>query len=201
MKKGTLHVLSNGKQQPEQLAEIAGRIHPYVDAIHIREKTKTAKEIYELAALLLKHQVPPTKVFINDRVDIAYVLKTGGVHLAYHSLPPDVVKRKFPSLKVGCSVHSINEAQKAQEQGSNYVFFGHVFPTQSKPDIVPRGLEQLALTCSSVSIPVLAIGGIKPANVREAIEKGAAGVAVMSGVLDAEDPLEAVKQYHLKLTN
>jgi thiazole tautomerase (transcriptional regulator TenI) len=93
-------------------------------------------------------------------------------------------------------VHSIDEVQTAQELGADYVIFGHVFPTQSKPGLVSKGLKQLELVAHHVSIPVLAIGGIKPANVRGVIEAGAQGIAVMSGVLEAEDPLLAVKEYY-----
>ena len=200
MKKKLLHIISTGKQKPEELAEIAGRIHPYIDAIHIREKAKTAKEIYEMVNLLTDQNVPLSKIIINDRVDVAFVSKVGGVQLAYHSLPVDIVKKQFTSLRVGCSVHSLEEVQTAQELGADYVIFGHVFPTQSKPGLVPRGLKQLELVAHHVSIPVLAIGGIKPANVREVIETGAQGIAVMSGVLEAEDPLETVKEYYRKLS-
>ncbi|MEW9502870.1 thiazole tautomerase TenI [Jeotgalibacillus marinus] len=199
MRKEKLHVISTGRQKPEQLAEIVGSIHPYIDAIHIREKSKTAKEIFEMAKLLTDKRVPLSKIIINDRIDVAYALKVEGVQLAYHSLPVAIVKKQFASLRVGCSVHSIEEAQMAQEHGADYVIFGHVFPTQSKPGAVSRGLEQLAIVANAVSIPVVAIGGIKPTNVRGVIEAGAKGVAVLSGVLEAEDPLATVKEYNRKL--
>lgn len=200
MKNGLLHIISTGKQKPEKLAEIAGEIHPYIDAIHIREKSNTAKEIYELVSLLTDQNVPLSKIIINDRIDVAFVSKVAGVQLAYHSLPVDIVKKQFTSLRVGCSVHSIDEVETAQELGADYVIFGHVFPTQSKPGLVPKGLKQLELIAQHVSIPVLAIGGIKPANIRGVIEAGAMGIAVMSGVLEAEDPLEKVKEYYLELS-
>ena len=115
-------------------------------------------------------------------------------------MPVDIVKKQFTSLKVGCSVHSLDEVQTAQELGADYVIFGHVFPTQSKQGLVPKGLKQLELVAHHGSIPVLAIGGIKPTNVREVIETGAQGIAVMSGVLEAENPLETVKEYYRKLS-
>jgi len=194
-----LHVISTGNQELECLAKIIGSIYPYIDAIHIREKTKTAKEIYELVRLLFDNNVPLSKIIINDRVDVAYVSKVGGVQLAYHSLSTDIVKNQFPSLKVGCSIHSVDEAQFAQQQGADYVIFGHVFPTQSKPGLDAKGLDQLKIVSSSVAIPVFAIGGIKPSNVQEVIKAGAKGIAVMSGILEAENPLEAVKEYNQKL--
>ena len=200
MRKEKLHVISTGRQKSEQLAEIVGSIHPYIDAIHIREKSKTAKEIFEMVELLTDKKVPLSKIIINDRIDVAYALKVGGVQLAYHSLPVDVVKKQFASLRVGCSVQSSEEAQMAQEHGADYVIFGHVFPTQSKPGVASRGLEQLAIVANAVSIPVVAIGGIKSTNVRGVIEAGAKGIAVLSGVLEAGDPLAAVKEFNRKLS-
>ncbi|SES90455.1 thiazole tautomerase (transcriptional regulator TenI) [Oceanobacillus limi] len=200
MKKGQLHVVSTGKQPPEKLADIAGDIHPYVDAIHIREKTKTAKEIYELVKLFLANQVPLSKIIINDRVDVAYATKVHGVHLAYHSLPIALVKDHFPEMKIGCSVHSLEEAQQAEVQGADYITYGHVFATNSKPGLAPRGIESLVAVTRNTSIPVIAIGGIKPSDVKAVLESGAKGVAVMSGVLEADNPLEMAKAYAMNLS-
>lgn len=200
MKTKKLHIISTGKQKPAQLATIIGRIHPNVDFIHLREKTKTAKEVYEIVELLINKNVPLSKIIINDRADVASASNVKGVHLAFHSLPVKIVKRKFTDLTVGCSVHSLEEAKIAEQQGANYVMFGHVYPTQSKPELLPKGLEQLRAVTEAISIPVVAIGGIKPTNIRDVIEVGAQGVAVMSGILEAEDPLEAVQQYRSYLS-
>ena len=200
MKTEKLHIISTGRQKPEQLANIIGRVHSDIDFIHLREKTKTAKEVYEMVELLINKKVPLSKIIINDRADVACVSNVKGVHLASHSLPVKSVKRKFADLIVGCSVHSLEEAQMAEQQGADYVIFGHVYSTQSKPGLIPKGLEQLSFISESISIPVIAIGGIKPTNSRDIIEAGAQGVAVMSGILEAEDPLEAVQQYRSYLS-
>ncbi|MFD2044618.1 thiazole tautomerase TenI [Ornithinibacillus salinisoli] len=200
MENGELHIISTGKQSPETLAEIIEEIHPYIDAIHIREKTKTAKEIYEMVMLLIEKQVPISKIIINDRLDVAYISKVHGIHLAYHSLPLDMVKENFTGFRVGCSVHTIGEALHAQTQGADYVTFGHVFATNSKAGLAPRGLDQLRSITNSVSIPVIAIGGINPINVRSVMESGAKGIAVMSGILEADNPLGVAKEYALNLS-
>ncbi|WP_019414375.1 thiazole tautomerase TenI [Paenisporosarcina sp. TG20] len=200
MVRGKLHVISTGTQKPQQLVEIIGQIHPFIDAIHIREKSKTAKEVYEIVMLLINRNIPLSKIIINDRIDVAYALKAQGVQLAYHSLPADVVKKQFESLRVGCSVHSVDDAQLAQQQGADYVILGHIFTTNSKPGLAPKGLELLQVVSHSVTIPVLAIGGIKPANVRDVLDAGAKGIAVMSGIMDAKDPLKAVNEYAQQLT-
>ncbi|QDP39480.1 thiazole tautomerase TenI [Radiobacillus deserti] len=196
-----LHVLSTGRQPVERLVETFEEIHPYLTALHIREKEKTAREIYQLVEQLRTKNVPLSKIVINDRVDVAQVMRVQGTHLAYHSLPIDQVKEHFPQLRVGCSVHSLEEALRAQAQGADYVTFGHIFETQSKPGVNPRGLEQLRTITASVTIPVIGIGGIQPSHVQSVVEAGADGIAVMSGILEAENPLEMVKEYNSRLVD
>src|SRR5699024_11515690 len=98
---------------------IVARIHEMVDAIHIREKTWTAIEMIEAVDALVRQGVPLQKIIINDRVDVAYVIGTGGVQLAHHSIDVLCVNRHFPSFKVGCSVHSVAEAVEAEAAGAN----------------------------------------------------------------------------------
>ena len=179
----------------EQLSEILADIHPYADAIHLREKQMTAKELYEAVNLLSRVGVPLSKIIINDRVDVAVVTGTKGVQLAYHSLDASRVKTTFPQLAVGCSIHSFEEGIKAERSGADYVIYGHIFSSQSKPGLEPRGLEELKKLTGSLNIPVIAIGGIAPENTKQVINSGAGGIAVMSGVLDTFDPLAAIKGY------
>lgn len=200
MKTVQLHVITTGRQEAKQVAEIAGAVHPYIDAIHIREKTKTAAEIYNMVKLFIARNVPLSKIIINDRIDVAYALNAAGVHLAHHSLPVEIVKEQFTSLRVGCSVHSVEEACSAEKHGADYILFGHVFSTQSKPDLAAKGVDQVKAVLEAVTIPVIAIGGISPANAKEVIASGAQGIAVMSGIFEAEDPLEAAKEYQSALS-
>ena len=178
----------------EQLGEIVRDIHPYVTAIHLREKQKTARELFLAVQLLTNANIPLSKIIINDRVDVALVTRARGVQLAFHSLGAAIVKENFPQLMLGSSIHSYEDGQKAKENGADYVLFGHVFPSQSKPGIKPKGLEELA-RLTKLDIPVIAIGGITPENTGQVLDAGAKGIAVMSGVLEARDPLVAVKAY------
>ncbi|MFJ8089117.1 thiazole tautomerase TenI [Lysinibacillus sp. NPDC095746] len=190
-----IHVISNGKMPMEQLSEILADIHPYADAIHLREKQMKAKELYEAVNLLSRVGVPLSKIIINDRVDVAVITGVEGVQLAYHSLNASMIKANFPQLTVGCSIHSVEEGKKVQRLGADYVIYGHIFSTQSKPGLEPRGLEELKKLTGSLDIPVIAIGGIAPENTKQVINSGADGIAVMSGVLNADDPLSAIKSY------
>jgi thiazole tautomerase (transcriptional regulator TenI) len=196
-----LHIISNGKMSIEQLADILADIHPYVTAVHLREKQKSARELYQAIKLITKKNIPLSKIVINDRVDVALVTGVAGVQLAYHSLEAVIVKKSFPQLTVGCSVHSLGESKQAEQDGADYVLYGHVFPSNSKPGLNPRGLDELKKLTSFVDIPVIAIGGITPENTVQVIRTGARGIAVMSGVFEAPDPLSAVMAYKNALEN
>ncbi|WP_354669963.1 thiazole tautomerase TenI [Paenibacillus sp. BSR1-1] len=188
------HIISNGKMPIEQLCEMVMDIHPYVTAIHLREKQRSARDLYQAVELLTKKNIPLSKIMINDRVDVAFVTRVRGVQLAFHSLEANLVKENFPQLVIGSSIHSYEEGEKAKENGADYVLYGHVFPSQSKPGMRPKGLEELS-RITKLDIPVIAIGGITPENTGQVLQAGAKGIAVMSGVLEAPDPLSAVKAY------
>jgi thiazole tautomerase (transcriptional regulator TenI) len=198
---GEFHVISTGQQSNEQLIEIITHIHSYVDAIHLREKKKTAKELTELLSVLITKGVPVEKLIINDRVDVAVVCGAAGVQLAYHSLNVKTVKEHFPSLYVGCSVHSLEEAQEAERDGADYCLYGHIFSTDCKPGLTPRGISELEKIIKQTRIPVVAIGGIKPDNVEYVLQAGAKGIAVMSGVFLADNPVAAARTYASILRN
>ncbi|MDQ0253999.1 thiazole tautomerase (transcriptional regulator TenI) [Evansella vedderi] len=193
-----IHVISNGKLSLQQFARRAGSIEPFVDYFHLREKALPARELVEGVRLLKEAGVPLSKIIINDRVDVAAVTGAAGIQLAFHSLEVTQVKMKFPLLKIGKSIHSIEEAQQAEREGANYVLYGHIFPTQSKSGLPARGLDSLREIVQGVNIPVIAIGGIKPDNKDKVMETGATGVAVMSGIIEAEAPLAAIKAYRQK---
>lgn len=94
---------------------------------------------------------------------------------------PEEQKQKF--LVRGVSVHSVEDAHRAEQCGATYLTAGHVFVTDCKKGLAPRGLDFLHEVCSSVKIPVYAIGGINDKNAASCIREGAAGVCVMSGYM------------------
>ncbi len=194
-----LHIISTGSQSAAEFSEIVSMIHEQVDFIHIRERSWTAKEHMKAVERLVNNGVPLGKIIINDRVDIAIVSEAEGVQLANHSLEVSVVRESFPLLKIGRSVHTLEEALKVQNEGADYIIFGHIFETDSKPDLEPRGVKVLEILAQRISIPVIAIGGIKPENTVDVLNTGARGIAVMSGILKAENPLKSVRAYKEKM--
>jgi thiamine-phosphate pyrophosphorylase len=99
------------------------------------------------------------------------------------------------NLAVGASVHSPAEAVEAEALGAVYLIAGHIFATDSKNGLPPRGLSFLRQVCEAVRVPVFAIGGIDAANARAALACGAAGVCVMSAAMACEDPAALVREF------
>lgn len=193
-----LHAISAG-QPAEEFIRIASSISQYVDYIHIREHHRTAAVIYEMGKSLLERGVPPEQIIMNNRVDAAAALGVKGVQLGYHSLPVRAVRKTFPDLIIGKSVHSYEEAVQAEEEGADYVMYGHCFPTGSKPDIEPRSLSSLEKIAGELSVPVIALGGISADNMGQVISAGASGAAVLSGIFKASNPEEAASAFAAEL--
>ncbi|WP_340022467.1 thiamine phosphate synthase [Paenibacillus sp. FSL K6-1096] len=190
-----LHVISDGRMAPGALAELAAAVQPMVDYIHLREKSMPARELLAAVELILGAGVPPAKLVINDRIDVALAAGAGGIQLAWHSLPPVAARSIAPGLRLGCSVHSAEEAAQAGRQGADFCLYGHVFPTDCKPGLAARGLEQLAEAVRRSSVPLIALGGITPGNAGAVLAQGADGIAVMSGICGAKDPAAAARAY------
>lgn len=194
--KKQLHIISTGRQTTTELVEKVTQIHSFIDFLHLRERNWTAKQHMMVIESLIDIGVPSEKIIINDRIDIAAKMNVGGVQLANHSLDATFVKQQFPQLKIGCSVHGLEEAKYQEKAGADFLIYGHVFKTASKEGAPPRGIACLRQVVNSVQIPVIAIGGVKPENMNLIFSTGAAGVAVLSGVLLADDVKMAVKKYN-----
>lgn len=106
----------------------------------------------------------------------------------------DHLPENVPGRAVGRSVHSVDAAQRAEADGCEYVVAGSVFPTASHPGGPAGGLVLIEDIARSVSIPVIAIGGVNAANARSCIDAGARGVAVISAIFDADDPRAAAQE-------
>ncbi|MCS7462215.1 thiamine phosphate synthase [Paenibacillus doosanensis] len=196
MRKHSLHVMTTGQQELARVAEIAGQCPTeLIDVLHIREKQRGAGEITAWYAAL-KPLFAQSAVHINDRLDAALAVGAPGVQLAYNSLSVSQSRRILPpSVSIGCSVHSAEEAAAAAEQGADYVLYGHIFDSNSKPGLAPRGIQALADVVKACSVPVIAIGGIEPGNVDEVLSTGCAGVAVLSSVLLHAEPAAQIRRF------
>jgi thiamine-phosphate pyrophosphorylase len=165
-----------------------------VRAFQLREKDLPPRDLYPLALQLRRlTQAYGARLLINDRVDVALAVQADGVHLTTVSLPARVARQLLgPKRLIGISTHNIAEAQAAAQDGADFLVFGPVFYTPSKaPYGQPVGLDALRAVRAVVSMPILAIGGIKKANLDQVLAAGAEGIAVISAVISAEDPMAA----------
>ena len=167
-------------------------------AVQVREKDLAAAD---LAALCRRLRAPTRErgalLIVNDRVDVALAVGADAVQRTGASLPlEDIRAIAGPRLRVGASVHSLEEAVEAEAKGADWVVFGPVYDTPSKrPYGPPQGLDALAKVAGRVRLPVIAIGGITPARVGEVLGAGASGVAVISSILGAERPADATRAF------
>ncbi len=125
---------------------------------------------------------------INDRLHIAQILDTDGLHIGQDDLSYAFCREQFPDKKIGLSVHNIEEAKHAFMMGVDYIGIGAMYATQTKKDAHVIGVEGLAEVAKIATCPVVAIGGITVENFQALYDAGADMLAVSRGVLGADDP-------------
>lgn len=199
-----LYLITDRHQCPDEnlLPVVEQACAAGVKAIQLREKDWPARRVFEMAAQLKKICEPTrTKLFINDRADIADAVGAEGVHLTSQSLSVPVVRRILtPPKLIGVSIHSLAEAVQAQNAGADFVVFGPVFDTPSKRAFgPPQGLMKLKEVAQSINLPVLAIGGIDPQRAQMCRECGAHGAAVISSIMSADNVNEKIKEFETAL--
>lgn len=154
-----------------------------------RNKSGSRSQIYETSQLLARTAARAGAVFIvNDHADIAAAVDADGVHLGQDDLPVLYARKLLGNEKlIGVSTHSIDQALAAEAAGADYVGFGPLFKTTTKDAGAARGIGNLAVIKKTVSIPVIAIGGIKQENIGEVMRTRADGAAVISAVFASRD--------------
>ena len=160
-----------------------------VDLLQLRAKGRAPDEIEKLATRVLpvtrKAGVP---LIINDHPAIARSVAAEGVHLGQDDLSiAEARKIVGPDCAVGKSTHSLDQAIRAFYEGADYIGFGPLFATPTKPDYSPIGLDEIPKVHDAVRIPIFCIGGIKLDNLPKVIEAGAHRVVIVSGLLHARD--------------
>jgi thiamine-phosphate pyrophosphorylase len=160
-----------------------------VDLIQLRAKAQPTAEVAKLAAELHR----PTRergvpLIINDHPEIARNVRAAGVHIGQDDVP--IAKAREiagANCMVGKSTHSVNQAIRAFYEGADYIGFGPIFATPTKPDYSPIGLDEIRKVHEAVRIPIFCIGGIKLENLPAVIAAGARRVVIVSGLLQAKD--------------
>jgi len=168
-------------------------------AFHARGHTLTGLEHYDLATRLSVY--PSTRLFVNDRLDVALAVAAAGVQLAGGSLDPEHARRLNPNWWIGKSVHDLREAEAAHAAGADYLLLGPVFltATHPSPGRAPLG-PGLVAGVVGLGLPVIAIGGVTPERLPELRAAGVYGVAAIRALWDAADPRATARSMVQELT-
>lgn len=160
-----------------------------VTCVQLREKeldeAAFLQEARELCALCRRYGVP---FIVNDSVEIALACGADGVHVGQEDLAAGEVRRRVgEDMILGVSVHTVEEARRAVQDGADYLGLGAVFPTSTKADADVMTGETLRAICGAVEAPIVAIGGINRGNLLRLSGSGVDGVALVSAIFGAED--------------
>ncbi|MCX7785867.1 MAG: thiamine phosphate synthase [candidate division WOR-3 bacterium] len=158
--------------------------------LQLRESKDTPTKIWLQDARTIKDNInkPWVKFIINDRIDIAQAVDADGVHLGADDMPIKQARGILPINKIiGMTVRNVQDAQKAERDGVNYLSAGSIFASRTKPSAPVIGLKRLKAITKSVKTPVIAIGGITPENTKKIFRVGAKGIAVVSSVFNGVD--------------
>ncbi len=175
-----------------------------VTMVQLREKTCSSKDFYELAMAikqLLQHYHIP--LIINDRLDIAMAVNADGIHIGQSDIPWQVVRRLWGKEKIiGLSVENVQQVIDSNSMNIDYIGLSPVFATPTKTDTaMPLGLEKVKEMASLSKHPTMAIGGINMHNVSQVISCDVSGIAVVSAISSAENPMFAAKQLKNEIDN
>lgn len=197
--KSRLYLILDTHVKPyEDLLKIAERaVAGGVDILELRDKEGRAKDILGFSRRL-KEIIQGTEVLyiINDRADLALACCASGVHLGQDDLPVKAARRILgPQAIIGVSCQTVIHAKRAQAEGADYLGFGSVFKTLTKPDRQPMDLALLQKALNRTKIPVFPIGGINLTNLPHLRALGLSRVAVCRAILDACDVKKTIGRF------
>jgi thiamine-phosphate pyrophosphorylase len=190
-------IVDLGYVQPQEVVSMTRALcEGGVDLLQLRAKKLAPASIESLSREMLQvtrdHGIP---LIINDHPEIAAQIGSEGVHVGQDD---DSVARARqivgPGIIVGKSTHSMAQAMAAQAEGADYIGFGPLYATGTKPDYIPVGLHDISEVHRQVQVPIFCIGGVNHARIAEVIEAGARRVVVVSAFLLAADVQAEVRQ-------
>jgi thiamine-phosphate diphosphorylase len=200
---GRLHVIANDEviARPGFIRDATSVVRACGESVslHVRMKRASASVVFAATRdIVAAARGTGARVFVNDRMDVAVAAGASGVQLGVRSVPVAAARawstRRAP-LQIGYSAHSTGEAEQAATDGADFVFLGTIWPSSSHPGECTAGLSLVVETVGRIGVPVYAIGGVTPPRAREAVMSGAHGVAVITGVWNADEPAAAACEY------
>jgi thiamine-phosphate diphosphorylase len=160
-----------------------------VDIVQLREKDLSTSELIALGLHVRDAIAGRALFFVNGDLEAARALRADGIHLPANAPSVSAARDALGDhVLVSVAAHNIDDARRTERDGADFVVLGAVFETASHPDTTPLGIDAVRDVCAALHIPVIAIGGITPDNARSCIDADAAGVAVISAIMDAPDP-------------
>ena len=184
---------------PRELRDIAAAaLAAGAPVLQVRDKDADARELLQLCDTLVPlARLHAARILVNDRLDVALAAGSDGVHLGPDDLPVDAARRVVPpGFLIGWSTDDPDDARTAERAGADYIGCGAVFGTTTKAEAADEriGVDRLDEVARAVSIPVVGIGGITPDNIAAVAATHAAGAAVVSAVMAAPEPGDAVRR-------
>lgn len=180
------------------LTVISDIVQVGVKAIQLREKDLDSKDLYKLASpisdLCRSNNV---NLYINTNIQVAVDIGAVGVHLPdIDSTIEELINPFNAELQIGCSIHGIDSAKKRETEGADFLTYSPIYSILDKPDSgAGVGTVSLSDLVGKVKLPVFALGGITPIEVKYCMDVGAAGVAVMSGVMSPTCSADRASDY------
>ena len=195
----TCEELSCGRDNIEVVRQM---ILAGIQVIQYREKEKTKRQKYEQCLAISKMcQAADVLFIVNDDVDIALMVKAGGVHVGQDDLPADAVRKLVgEEMIIGVSAGNPEEAAEAAFRGADYLGIGPVFSTGTKPDAGEAvGYDFVDFMVQNSSLPLVAVGGINAENIENVYRRGVHCAAMVSALVGAPDLCAAVKSLRLRI--
>ena len=189
-------IVDLGYVKPDAVTEITKKlVRGGVDLLQLRAKGVPIDEVRRIAQVMVAITQPAGVPFIlNDYPQLLVDVPAEGCHLGQEDGSiADARQVAGRPIIVGRSTHSIEQAITAEKEGADYIGYGPLFPTPTKPDAVAVGLSGLRKLHAQVRIPIFCIGGIKENNLRKVTEAGAERVCLVSDLLTAPDPYAKVR--------
>jgi thiamine-phosphate pyrophosphorylase len=189
-------IVDLGYVKPDAVTEITKKlVRGGIDLLQFRAKGVPTDEVRRIAQVMVTITQPAGVPFIlNDYPQLLADVPAEGCHLGQEDGSIAVARRVAGRpIIVGRSTHSIEQAITAEKEGADYIGYGPLFPTPTKPDAAAIGLSGLRKLHAQVRIPIFCIGGIKESNLRKVTEAGAERVCIVSDLLTAADPYAKVR--------
>lgn len=169
-----------------------------VTCVQLREKDMNEidflNEAIQINKLCKMYNVP---FLVNDNINIAMRCGADGIHVGQEDMPVKEVRSLVgENMIIGVSVHNVDEAIKAVEDGADYIGIGAIFDTSTKHDAKNISLSIVSEVCKAVDVPVVAIGGLNKYNIKKLKGTGINGVALVSAIFASEDIEKSCKELY-----